>query len=84
MAEGVFGPSQWEPDERIPFPGTKQFIIDYKSFTDIIPSYHAGSSYASCQIIENAIIHNKSFDQKKIRDFISSLRHGDGDRAVQG
>lgn len=73
MAEGVFGPSQWEPDERIPFPGTKKFIIDYKSFTDILPSYHAGSSYASCQIIENAIIRNNSFDQKKIRDFISSL-----------
>jgi branched-chain amino acid transport system substrate-binding protein len=73
MAEGVFGPSQWEPDERIPFPGTKNFIRDYKSFTDIIPSYHAGSSYASCQIIEKAITHNNSFDQKKIRDFISSL-----------
>jgi branched-chain amino acid transport system substrate-binding protein len=73
MAEGVFGPSQWEPDERIPFPGTKQFIMDYKSLTDNMPSYHAGSSYASCQIIENAITYNKSFDQKKIRDFISSL-----------
>jgi branched-chain amino acid transport system substrate-binding protein len=72
MAEGVFGPSQWEPDERIPFPGTKSFIIDYRSFTGITPSYHAGSSYASCQIIEKAIIQNKSFDQKKIRDFISS------------
>jgi len=72
MAEGVFGPSQWEPDERIPFPGTKKFITDYKSFTDSIPSYHAGSAYASCQLIENAITHNKSFDQKKIRDFISS------------
>jgi branched-chain amino acid transport system substrate-binding protein len=72
MAEGVFGPSQWEPDERIPFPGTKNFIRDYKSLTDNIPTYHAGSSYASCQIIENAVTHNKSFDQKKIRDFISS------------
>jgi len=73
MAEGVFGPSQWEPDERIPFPGTKNFIRDYKSFTDILPSYHAGSSYASCQIIEKAIILKNSFAQKKIRDFISSL-----------
>lgn len=72
MAEGVFGPSQWEPDERIPFPGTKKFIVDYKVFTDIIPSYHAGSAYASCEIIEKAITNNKSFDQKKIRDFISS------------
>jgi branched-chain amino acid transport system substrate-binding protein len=73
MAEGVFGPSQWEPDERIPFPGTKTFIADYKKYTGSLPTYHSGSSYASCQIIENAITHNKSFDQKKIRDFISSL-----------
>jgi branched-chain amino acid transport system substrate-binding protein len=72
MSEGVFGPSQWEPDERIPFPGTKNFIRDYQSFTGIIPSYHAGSSYASCQIIENAVNQNKSLDQKKIRNFISS------------
>ncbi|RPH49787.1 MAG: hypothetical protein EHM85_12680 [Desulfobacteraceae bacterium] len=73
ISEGVFGPSQWEPDERIPFPGTKKFISDYKSFTDRIPSYHAGSAYASCQIIEKAIINNNSLDHKKIRDFISSL-----------
>ena len=73
MAEGVFGPSQWEPDERIPFPGTKSFISDYRFFTGNIPSYHAGSAYAACQIIEKAIIHNKSFDQKKIRNFISTL-----------
>jgi len=73
MSEGVFGPSQWEPDERIPFPGTKNFINDYRLTTGNLPSYHAGSSYASCQIIENAITHNKSFDQNKIRDFISSL-----------
>ncbi len=72
MAEGIFGPSQWEPDERIPFPGTKNFIKDYKLFTDNIPTYHAGSAFASCQIIEKAIIHNNLFDQKKIRDFISS------------
>lgn len=73
MAEGVFGPSQWEPDERIPFPGTKDFIYDFNLVNGILPSYHAGSAYASCQIIENAIINNKSFDQKKIRDFVSSL-----------
>ena len=73
MAEGVFGPSQWEPDERIPFPGTKKFIEDFKSFADKYPSYHAGSAYASCQILEKAIIHTQSLDQHRIRDFISSL-----------
>lgn len=73
LAEGVFGPSQWEPDERIPFPGTKDFVRDFKSFTGLMPSYHAGSAYASCQIIQNAITHTRSLDHRRIRDFISSL-----------
>lgn len=73
MAEGVFAPSQWEPDERIPFPGSKNFIYDYKFINSVLPSYHAGSAYASCQIIEKAIIHNNSLDNNKIRDFIASL-----------
>lgn len=73
MAEGVFGPSQWEPDERIPFPGTKSFIKDFIAFTENMPSYHAGSAYASCQIIEKAITHANSIDHQKIRDFISAL-----------
>ena len=31
LAEGVFGPSQWEPDDRIPFPGTRQLIRDFEA-----------------------------------------------------
>jgi branched-chain amino acid transport system substrate-binding protein len=71
--EGVFGPSQWEADERIPFPGTKQFIKDFRNFTRKIPSYHGGSAYAACQILERAVRHNGSLDQEKIRDFVKSL-----------
>lgn len=73
MSEGVFGPSQWEPDERIPFPGTKKFIRNFKAYTNKLPSYHAGSAYATCQILERAINHSKSLNHEKIRDFISSL-----------
>ncbi len=73
FAEGVFGPSQWEPDERIPFPGTKKFINDFKSFTGRMPSYHAGSAYSSCQLLERAIKHTNSLNNKAIRDYISSL-----------
>ncbi|MBT8356638.1 MAG: amino acid ABC transporter substrate-binding protein, partial [Deltaproteobacteria bacterium] len=73
FAEGIFGPSQWEPDERIPFPGTKKFIDDFKTFTGRMPSYHAGSAYSSCQLLERAVKHIKSLDNKAIRDFISSL-----------
>ena len=73
MSEGVFGPSQWEPDERIPFPGTKNFVRDFTAFSKKLPSYHAGSAYATCQILETAINHSKSLDHEKIRDFILSL-----------
>jgi branched-chain amino acid transport system substrate-binding protein len=73
MSEGVFGPSQWEPDERIPFPGTKKFISDFTTFSKKLPSYHAGSAYATCQILETAINHSLSLDHEKIRDFILSL-----------
>lgn len=73
FAEGVFGPSQWEPDERIPFPGTKQFISDFTAFTGEMPSYHAASAYSACQILEKAITQAQAIDHKKIRDYISSF-----------
>jgi len=73
MAEAVFGPSQWEPDERIPYPGTKSFIRDFTAFSKRLPSYHAGSAYATCQILERAINHCQSLNHDRIRDFIMAL-----------
>lgn len=73
MSDGVFGPSQWEPDERIPFPGTKEFIKNFTSFANKFPSYHAGSAYATCQILQKAVTHNQSLNHEKIRDFILTL-----------
>ncbi|MGD9063840.1 MAG: amino acid ABC transporter substrate-binding protein, partial [Desulfobacterales bacterium] len=73
IAEGVFGPSQWEPDERIPFPGTKKFIDGFVAYAKKVPSYHAGSAYAASQIIESAINQTKSLDHNKIRDYIRAM-----------
>ncbi|MBT6340078.1 MAG: amino acid ABC transporter substrate-binding protein [Desulfobacula sp.] len=73
FAEGIFAPSQWEPDERIPFPGTKQFIKDFKEFTGKMPSYHAASAYSACQILEKAIIQAQAIDHEKIRNYVSSF-----------
>ena len=73
IAEGVFGPSQWEPDERIPFPGTQEFIDKFSAYANKIPSYHAGAAYAACQIMERAISHTKSLNQITIRDHIRAL-----------
>ncbi|MCG8336075.1 MAG: amino acid ABC transporter substrate-binding protein [Proteobacteria bacterium] len=73
MAEGVFGPSQWEPDERIPFPGTNKFIENFKAFAGKMPSYHAGSTFAACQLYEEAINKIGSIDNEKIKNYISFL-----------
>jgi branched-chain amino acid transport system substrate-binding protein len=73
IAEGIFGPSQWEPDERIPFPGTTNFIRDFKAAYQRLPSYHAGSAYAGCQILERAINDLQEINHARIRDYLSSL-----------
>jgi branched-chain amino acid transport system substrate-binding protein len=73
IAEGVFGPSQWEPDERIPFPGTKKFIEGFVAYAKKVPSYHAGSAYAASQILEKAIIQTKSLNHNKIREYIRAM-----------
>lgn len=73
FAEGIFGPSQWEPDERIPFPGTRQFIDDFKRFTGGMPTYHAASAYSACQLLEKAVIQAREINHQKIRDYISSI-----------
>lgn len=73
MAEGVFGPSQWEPDERVPFPGTQDFIKAFARFAETSPSYHAGSAYAACQLLQESIAAHGEIDHKKIRDYIAAL-----------
>ncbi len=73
MAENVFGPSQWEPDERIPFPGTQRFIDAFKADTGVNPSYHAGSAYAGCQLLQESVIATGKMDHQKMRDYIASL-----------
>ena len=73
IAEGVFGPSQWEPDERIPFPGTNKFIDGFVAYAKKVPSYHAGSAYAASQIIESAITQTKSLDHNRIREYIRAM-----------
>jgi branched-chain amino acid transport system substrate-binding protein len=73
MSEGVFGASQWEADERLPFPGTREFIKAFKALTKKAPSYHAGSAYAACQILEEGVKYTKSLNNEALRDFISSL-----------
>jgi branched-chain amino acid transport system substrate-binding protein len=71
--DGVFSTSQWEPDERIPFPGTRQFIHDFTTETGLKPSYHAAAAYTACQILEKAVTTAGTIDHDKIRSVITSM-----------
>ena len=73
FAQGVFGPSQWESNERIPFPGAQQFVADFKHRTGRLPSYHASAAYTASQILEQAVQDTRSLNHRKIRDFIIRL-----------
>lgn len=73
FSENIFSPSQWEPDKRLPFPGTQQFIDEFTTRYKTLPSYHAASAYSSCQILENAVKNIQQIDREKIRDYISTL-----------
>jgi branched-chain amino acid transport system substrate-binding protein len=73
MGENVFAASQWEPDQRIPFPGTKEFIQEFNSLYGLMPSYHAGSAYATCEVMARAVSKAGSLDQTRLRDIIASL-----------
>ena len=73
MAEGVFGPSQWEPDERITFPGTHEFIREFQAFSGNRPSYHAGAAYAGCQLLQKSVEFAGKTDHQMMRDYISAL-----------
>lgn len=73
MADLVFGPSQWEPDKRIPFPGTRDFVEGFTRFTGHPPSFHATSAYSACQLYEQAVVKTRSLDNRKLRDYIAAL-----------
>lgn len=73
MADHVFSTSQWEPDERIPFPGSQRFVDHFTRFAGKAPSFHAVSAYSACQLYEQAIVQNQSIDNTKLRDYIFAL-----------
>ena len=72
IAEGVFGPSHWEPDPRLPFPGSQKFIKDFQQYTGTLPTYHSASAYTACQILTKAIGHIGSLNQDKIAVYIQA------------
>jgi branched-chain amino acid transport system substrate-binding protein len=72
-AEGVFAPSNWEPNERMPFPGSEKFISDFRDYSGRDPTYHAASAFSSCRILQEAVEMTGGFDHDEIRNYISIL-----------
>lgn len=73
MADLVMGPSQWEPMERIPFPGTNRFVEAFSRFAEMEPSFHAAAAFSACQILEQAVVHTGSFDHEILREYVAAL-----------
>jgi branched-chain amino acid transport system substrate-binding protein len=73
FSEGIMGPSQWEADERIPYPGSRRFISAFREQTGLAPSYHAASAYASLVLLENAVLYAQSLEQARIREYLLEL-----------
>ncbi len=69
--EGVMGLGAWNP--KVPAPGAREFFDAYvKRWGKEPPRWGEASSYASMQILEQAIQRAGTLDQKKLRDIIAT------------
>lgn len=76
LAEGVFGASQWEPDERIPYPGNVAFVKAFRNEYGVDPSYHAAAAYAAMQLLSDVVRETGSLNREKIRSNLLKGEHG--------
>ncbi|MBI5341792.1 MAG: amino acid ABC transporter substrate-binding protein [Deltaproteobacteria bacterium] len=75
LAESAFGASQWEPDERIPYPGSRMFIQSFLKTYGENPSYHAAAAYAAMKTLEGAVQKTGSLNREKIRQHLVTGEH---------
>lgn len=71
-AELSFTMSNWD-ENGVQFPGSKEFVADFKRTFGKNPSYQAAAGYASGQILEAALNNIKSLDRQKLRDALATL-----------
>jgi branched-chain amino acid transport system substrate-binding protein len=71
VVEGIMGAGAWNP--RVPFPGAKQYFDRHVKRWNKEPDRWASAfTYASLQVLEQAIEKVGSIDRKKIRDCIAT------------
>lgn len=78
-AEGVIGPSQWEPQAKYTAEAAKsagmtwvgptgeEFIAAYKAKYKEDPSYHSAGGYAACLILKHAVEQAGTVDTQKVK-----------------
>jgi branched-chain amino acid transport system substrate-binding protein len=71
LADGVIGPSVWEPELKTT--GNKEFVDSFKKKWSHDPTFQAATGFAGGQILEAAIASAKSLDREKLRDALASL-----------
>jgi len=69
--EGIMGAGAWNP--RVPYPGAKEYFDRHVKFAKQEPDRWASAfTYASLQVLEQAIGMVGSLDRKKLRDAIAT------------
>jgi branched-chain amino acid transport system substrate-binding protein len=68
LAEGVLGPSQWEPA-----PGSEWFLHAFQERLGHVPEYTAAGAYATGLVIEECIRRADSLDDRRLRDAAAGL-----------
>lgn len=75
-AEGVVGPSQWEPGVNFPDiagPGSDWFLDNFQRKFGRAPDYIAAGSFATGLVLSECIERCSSLDNEKLRDTASDL-----------
>lgn len=71
VADGVMGPSPWEPT--LDFPGVKGFVERYEKKHGYEPGPHAGIGFGGGHILEAAVKKARCVEKNKIRKALSKL-----------
>lgn len=70
VVEGVMGPGVWNP--KLPYPGAREFFDRYvKRWNKEPVRWGGGTTYASLQVLEQAIEITGSLDRSKLREAIA-------------
>lgn len=72
-AEGTFTSTLWTYNDKLRFPGSREFYESFVATYNIEPSYHAAAAYTAGIILTSAIKKAGGIKKEKIRGILSSL-----------